>query len=61
MNQEKHDVVRAMSDLQTQISALSGGAPKTAVQSAFNTLVLRLAQSNACGPLRVGQELPVAS
>lgn len=60
MSSEKAAAVQALASLQTSINALTSGAPKTAVQAAYDQVITRLAQADCLGPLRRGNELPAA-
>ena len=61
VKQEKHDLVTKLASLQTAVNAMTPGAEKTSVQAALQAAILAAARANACGPLRVGIELPAAS
>ena len=61
MNQAKHNLVDRVAAFQIAINAMSPGAPRTSMQTELSALILALVDAEACGPLRVGNEVPAAS
>ena len=57
----REELLRQLVKLQTVANALAPGADRVAVQAAVADVIRATAAANACGPLRVGIELPAAT
>ena len=57
----REELLRQLIELQNVANALPPGADPIAVQTATANVIRAAAEANACGPLRVGIELPAAT
>jgi hypothetical protein len=57
----RDDLADQVRNFQTGINTLAAGDVKTQMQAQLNQLIDALVAANACGPLRVGNELPAPS
>ena len=57
----REELLNQLVALQQVANAMAPGADRIAVQAATARVIRAAAEANACGPLRVGIELPAAT
>ena len=57
----RNELLQRLIELQNAANAMAPGADRVAVQTATAKVIRAAAEANACGPLRVGIELPAAT